>query len=264
MEESKTFSTECPGGQKDALQLSFSEIVERCSAETRTVTARTSVLETFGQAAFDAQKATNCLTSYVLSLATQSNAPRLLEGVPITIKDCIDLKGHDTTVGYSRNAFKPAQSSAAIVRLLQDAGASLVAKTTNPTGLFGAETFSDLFGYTSNPVNPGYSSGASGGGGGALLALNGAVIDVGTDIGGSLRIPAHFCGVVGMRTCVGRFPTQGCVSSAPGLEGVPITTGAMARTVGDLEVFCKGVVECRPWKYDSEVIVSIIYAGILC
>lgn len=225
--------------------------MEFCSANTD---ANTAILHTYGRAALKAQKASNCVTTSVLQIPSQTSSPRALEGVPISIKDCIDVSGYDSTVGFASNAFKPATSDSAIVRLLRDAGASFVCKTTNPTGLFGAETMSDLFGYTSNPWNPLFSSGASGGGGGALLAHGGSVIEIGTDIGGSVRIPAHFCGVVGLRTGVGRLPTQGCRGVAPGFEGIHCTTGVMARRVEDMEAFMERVIKLEPWKYDTEVI----------
>ncbi|KAF8841095.1 amidase signature enzyme [Paxillus ammoniavirescens] len=175
---------------------------------------------------------------------------RFLSGVPVSIKDCIDIEGYDTTSGYSCRVNKPATSSAAIVRLLRDAGALIHVKTTTPPGMLGLETSSDLFGRTSNPYNSKFSSGASTGGGGALLASRGSIIEIGTDIGGSIRLPAHFCGIYGMRSSIGRFPSLGTLPPMPGLEFVATTCSPMARRLDDLEEFWKRVVEMKPWDYD--------------
>jgi Asp-tRNA(Asn)/Glu-tRNA(Gln) amidotransferase A subunit family amidase len=156
-------------------------------------------------------------------------------------------------VGYSSKANHPVSSSSAIVRLLHDAGAITHVKTTVPPGLFGLETSSDLFGRTSNPYNNKFSSGASTGGGGALLACRGSVIEVGTDLGGSTRLPAHFCGIYAMRSSIGRFPSQGTLPPIPGLESLATISAPMSRRLEDLEEFWKRVVEMRPWEYDTTV-----------
>lgn len=170
--------------------------------------------------------------------------------------DSVDIAGHDTTLGYSRNADFPVNASSAIVRLLRDAGAFIHVKTTVPTGLLGLETKSDLFGRTTNPYDKERTVGATTGGGAALLACGGSKIEVGSDIGGSLRIPAHFCGIWGLKGSVGRFPTWGVRSGMPGLEGIETVAGSMAGSLDDLEEFWKRVVMAEPWRYDHTVGVS--------
>ncbi|KAI6118647.1 amidase signature domain-containing protein [Pisolithus croceorrhizus] len=217
------------------------------------------ILQAYGKKVVAAQQASNCIAAVLIPGILHSHAPQLY--LPATtdidslsIKDCIDIKGYDTTVGYSSRANKPVPSSAPIVRLLHDAGALTHVKTTVPPGLLGVETSSDLFGRTSNPYNPEYSSGASTGGGGALLAHKGSVIEIATDIGGSARLPAHWCGVYGMKSSIGRFPSWGTVSPLPGLEGVETSCSPMARRLDDLEEFWKRVVAMRPWEYDHTCI----------
>lgn len=167
--------------------------------------------------------------------------------------DTVDIAGHDTTLGYSRNVARPVAESSPIVRLLQDAGAIIHVKTAVPAGLLGLETASDVFGRTTNPYSNDRTAGASTGGGAVLLASGGSKIEIGSDIGGSVRIPAHFCGVWGMKGSVGRFPSWGVASSMAGQEGVPITTSPMAGSLADLEEFWKRVVAAEPWKYDHTV-----------
>lgn len=161
--------------------------------------------------------------------------------------------GHDTTIGFSRNAGRPVSTSSAIVRLLQDAGALIHVKTTVPTGLLGLETISNLFGLTTNPYDPERTAGASTGGGAALLAFGGSKIEIGSDVAGSVRVPAHFCGIWSLKGSVGRFPGWGVQSSMAGLEGVPIVTAPMAGSLADLEEFWKRVVSAKPWQYDHSV-----------
>lgn len=168
--------------------------------------------------------------------------------------------GHDTTVGFSRNVNRPAAESAAIVRLLQDAGALVHVKTTVPTGLIALETSSDLFGQTSNPYNKDFTSGASTGGGAALVGCGGTKIEIGTDLAGSVRIPAHFCGVWSLKGSAGRFPNWGGVSSMMGLESIPIVSSPLAGNLDDLHEFSRRVILSKPWQYDHTVSVLAIHS----
>ncbi|THH16615.1 hypothetical protein EW146_g4066 [Bondarzewia mesenterica] len=233
------------------------------------------VMSAYGKKAFAAQKATNCLSDIILPsilphTARQANGngipkrgtnavagrfekeqtDRPLAGVPISIKDCIDVAGHPSTLGYSAFSRDSVAASAPIIRLLQRAGAIVHVKTTVPAGLFGLETSSTLFGRTSNPYNSAFSPGASTGGGAALLALGGSMIELGTDIGGSVRLPAAFCGVYSMKASNGRFPATGARTSTPGSEGVQTVVSPLARRLEDLEEFWKRVMDLKPWEYD--------------
>ena len=173
--------------------------------------------------------------------------------------DTINIAGHDSTISFSRNANKPAAKSSSIVRLLQDAGALVFAKTTVPTGLLSIETYSDLFGRTVNPYSRAHTPGGSTGGGAALLACGGSKVEIGTDLAGSARIPAHFCGLWSLKGSAGRFPSWGSVSSLPGAEGVPILAAPMASSLEDLSEFWKRIVMAKPWLYDHTVRLSDLY-----
>ena len=170
----------------------------------------------------------------------------------MSLKDVVDVEGHDTTLGFSAKANKPVTSSAAITRLLRDAGALCHVKTKVPIGLLSFETTSDLFGTTTNPYNPKFSPGGSTGGGAALLAHKGSMIEIATDIGGSNRYPPAFCGLYGMRSSSGRFPSLGCQTCAPGLEGVE-SAAPIAKNIDDLREFWERVVGMKPWEYDHSV-----------
>ncbi|KAH7924937.1 amidase signature enzyme [Leucogyrophana mollusca] len=252
---------------KKVLDLSLSELVSQ--HHTGSLSTST-ILQAYGKKAVVAQKTTNCLTTVMIQEALSPKAPSsptssghttltphrqpVLAGVPVSLKDCVDIEGYDTTVGYSSKVNHPLATSASIVRLLRDAGAIMHVKTTTPTGILGIETSSDLFGRTTNPYNDKYVSGASTGGGGALLASRGSIIEIGTDIGGSVRMPAHFCGVYGMKASVGRFPGWGTVPPMPGLEAVEVSCSPMSRRLDDLEEFWKRVMQMHPWDYDHSCV----------
>ncbi|KAG8216593.1 amidase signature domain-containing protein [Butyriboletus roseoflavus] len=259
----RSFSESCTEEDNKIINLSLCELVQHHEAGTLSTSA---ILQAYGKKVVSAQKATNCLAAVTLQGSTTSKSPgsptrtdhkssaheptRLLSGVLVSVKDCIDIEGYDTTMGYSSRVNKPASSSAAIVQLLQDAGAIMHVKTTTPPGLFGLETSSDLFGRTSNPYNAKYVSGASTGGGAALLASRGSLIEITTDIGGSVRWPAHCCGVYGMRSSIGRFPSLGTFPPLPGQEFVGTSCSPMARRLDDLQEFWKRVMSMNPWNYD--------------
>ena len=122
-----------------------------------------------------------------------------------------------------------------------------------PTGLLSIETYSDLFGRTLNPYSRAHTPGGSTGGGAALLACGGSKVEIGTDLAGSSRIPAHFCGLWSLKGSAGRFPSWGTVSSLPGAEGVPILAAPMAGSLEDLSEFWKRVIMAKPWLYDHTV-----------
>lgn len=223
-------------------------------------------MHAYGKRALLAQDATNCLSDILLDNAKSSMFKRSgsLSGVVVSIKDCIDIAGYDTTLGFSSRTGKPATTSAPLIRLLRDAGAVIHVKTTVPTGLLSFETSSDVFGETLNPYNPAFSPGASTGGGAALVAYQGSVIEVGTDIGGSTRFPAAYCGVYSVKSSVGRFPSEGCVPCMEGQEASPTVTSPIARTLDDLREFWKRVVEMQPWLYDHTVRSRRSSAAVTC
>lgn len=231
----------------EILRLSLVELTERC---TDGELAPKAILDAYGKRCLAAHARTNCLADLMLDEALRSYAPnRPLSGVPVSLKDVVDIEGHDTTLGFSSKAHHPVPSSAPIVRLLQDAGALLHVKTTVPTGLLSFECKSDLSGVTTNPYNPKFSPGASSGGGAALLACGGSKIEIATDIGGSVRYPPAYCGVYGMKASSGRFPTSGLQSCAPGLDRIQAAS-PMAKSLDDLRAFWERVINMKPWEYD--------------
>ncbi len=155
--------------------------------------------------------------------------PGLLAGVPVGIKDVHPTAGIRTTWGSPTKAdFVPEEDAATVLRV-KAAGAVVIGKTNTPEYAAGANTFNDVFGATRNPWDLSKSASGSTGGGAAALAARMIALADGSDLGGSLRTPASFCGVVGLR------PTPGLVPSYPTtryFDMLPVT-GPMARDVGD-------------------------------
>jgi len=112
------------------------------------------------------------------------------------------------------------------------------------------ETFNLIFGRTLNPYNRSLTPGGSSGGEGALIALNGSPLGVGSDVGGSIRIPAAFCGIYGLRPSYGRIPYQGTANSLEGQDSVPSVLGPMSSSLGGVKAFMKAVIDMRPWSKD--------------
>jgi fatty acid amide hydrolase len=155
-------------------------------------------------------------------------------GLPITIKENLDLTGFDSTLGLEARVGQPAQADAVLVRLLREAGAIVLGKTNVPQLLLAQETVNHRWGRTKNPWDLGRSAGGSSGGEAAAIAAGYAPVGIGTDIGGSIRIPAHFCGIVGLKPTVDRWSTRGSQGASPGQEIVRAQIGPMARTTADL------------------------------
>jgi Asp-tRNA(Asn)/Glu-tRNA(Gln) amidotransferase A subunit family amidase len=98
------------------------------------------------------------------------------------------------------------------------------------------------------PITPGSRVGRQQVAAGALLAYGGSKIEIGSDFGGSIRLPAHFNGLYSIRASHGRFPETGMVSYCPGLQGIYLVTSPMAQNLEDLTEFCHRFVDLKPWK----------------
>jgi fatty acid amide hydrolase len=157
-----------------------------------------------------------------------------LAGVPITVKECLDLAGTPSTFGVPARAAVKAMSDNSYVARLRAAGAIVVAKSNVSQLLIFTETDNPVYGRTNNPWNVERSSGGSSGGEGAIIASGGSSLGLGTDIGGSVRIPAVFCGISSLRPTAGRCPDPGRASVPAGQRAVASQIGPLARSVDDL------------------------------
>ncbi|MDA1076278.1 MAG: amidase [Proteobacteria bacterium] len=157
-----------------------------------------------------------------------------LHGVPMTIKDCFDTAAVTSTWGtLGRKSFVP-DRDATIVARLKAAGAILLGKTNTPEFTLNFETHNAIHGFTHNPYNTAHSPGGSSGGAAALIAAAGTPYDIGTDYGGSIRLPAHCCGVTGIKPTSGSVPRTGMCLPPGVLTDHLSHVGPLARSVADL------------------------------
>ena len=163
----------------------------------------------------------------------QGNLAGPLHGLPVTIKDNIDIAGTDSTLGLRSRQNQPALVDAPVVKLLREAGAIILGKTNIPQLLLAQETDNALFGVTNNPWDLTRVPGGSSGGEAAAVASGMSPLGFGTDIGGSIRIPCHFCGVAGIKMTLDRWSNRGSSTAIPGQELVRSQVGPIARRVSD-------------------------------
>jgi len=165
-----------------------------------------------------------------------------LYGLPVGIKDVTEVAGLRTTYGSPLYADNVPDEDALIVKRLREAGAIILGKTNTPEFAAGGNTFNEVFGRTRNPWDTDLSAGGSTGGGAAALATGMIAIAEGTDLGGSLRIPASFCGVVGLRPSPGLVPTWPTHYLWDDLQ----VTGTMGRTAEDIALVLDAVSGASP------------------
>jgi Asp-tRNA(Asn)/Glu-tRNA(Gln) amidotransferase A subunit family amidase len=159
-----------------------------------------------------------------------------LHGVTISIKSCIDVAGWPCPAGSRLRADYVASEDAVLVSRLRAAGAMLIGNTNVPEFLMAYETDNALSGRTSNPWELSRSAGGSSGGEAAAIASGCSMGGVGSDGGGSVRVPAHFCGISGLKPTPGRIPGTGHFPRAAGAFAWLGVVGPMARTVADVRV----------------------------
>ncbi len=180
-----------------------------------------------------------------------------LHGVPITLKDSHNTEGVVTTGGTKgRTSFVPDKDSIVAARL-RGAGAILLGKTNTPELTMSAETDNLIYGTTNNPYNVARTPGGSSGGAGAIIASGGSPLDMGSDTGGSIRYPAHFCGIAGLKPTSGRVPRTGhIVPYGLGATDAFTTIGPMSRFVEDL-ILALPIVSGVDWRDPAMVPMSI-------
>lgn len=169
---------------------------------------------------------------------------RPLHGLPVGIKDVTPVAGLRTTFGSPLYSDYVPKEDALVVRRLKEAGAIILGKTNCPEFAAGGNTFNEIFGRTRNPWNPKLSAGGSTGGGAAGLATGMIALAEGTDLGGSLRIPASFCGLVGLRPSVGLAPTY----PSDYLWDTLQVTGPVARTAEDVALMLEAICGSSPFS----------------
>lgn len=175
-----------------------------------------------------------------------------LHGLPFSVKDIFDTQGIISSAGLEERADFIPQQDAVVVKRLKDAGAILLGKTNCPPEGAGGESVNLVYGATRNPYNLDCSPGGSSGGEAAILAAGGSPLGLGSDSGGSIRLPAHYCGIAGLRPTSGRVPATGAYGLPGGLSDPRSQIGPMARYVEDLALLLP-IISGEDWS-DSSVI----------
>lgn len=214
------------------------------------------ILLAFGKQALVVQSKTNCLTEVMIkdaeTWAENANLKGPLAGIPISLKDHILVKGYDATVGFSSLAFNPREDGET-TELVRRAGAVPYVKTNIPITMMAIEGYNDMFGRTTNWHNSKYAPGGSSQGEASLIAGGGSRIGIGSDIGGSVRVPAAFSGICSLKFSTRRWPMDGDLMSG-GYEAVEPTTSPMAKTLIDLRYYIESIIGMEPWKTDYGLI----------
>jgi amidase len=177
-----------------------------------------------------------------------------LHGLPVSLKDSLNIKGIDTTNGFTGLIDKPAKEDAELVKILRSLGAVLYAKTSVPQASFAAETANNIIGYTTNAQNRHLSSGGSSGGEGALIAMRGSVVGFGSDIGGSIRQPAALNGLYGLKPSFHRLPIEGVNRVMEGQDLIPFSWGPLSSSPEGLTILMKAILGQEPWVTDPHVV----------
>lgn len=184
----------------------------------------------------------------------QAGTARPLEGLPYSVKDCINQRGLDATAGLAVRCFKPCDEDAVVVSILRQDGGIPFVRTNIPQSLLLPESSCAHWGTTQNPYSRDRTAGGSSGGEASLIAAGGSPLGIGSDIGGSLRIPAHFCGITCLKPTPRRMSRHGMVACrttpTTGQEHIIPTCGPMGRCVGDVTLMMESWVNQRMWDAD--------------
>ncbi|KAF2667159.1 acetamidase [Microthyrium microscopicum] len=247
-------------------------IVEQTSSGNWTVTK---VVTAFCHRAALAHQLTNCLHEIFFDqaiadaklldekFASGAGPVGPLYGLPVSFKDQFHVHGVETTMGYVgwidtfegiKGTGKEKTTESELVREIRLLGGVPFCKTSLPHTVMSMETWNHIVGSTLNPHNRLMSTGGSSGGEGALIAMRGSPIGFGTDIGGSIRIPAAFNGLFGIRPSFGRLPYVGAANSMPGQNTIPSVCGPLAPTARSIKLMMQAALTQEPWLHDPAVV----------
>lgn len=191
------------------------------------------------------------------SAFTAGGALGPLHGLPVTIKDTINTKGLRTTYGSRLRAEHVPDRDATVVARLKAAGAIILGKTNTPEMAIPYETNNPVFGRTNNPHGLNRTAGGSSGGEAAAIAAHLSPAGIGSDLSGSIRVPAHFCGIAGLKPTTGRVPMDGHVPEVTGTLSLGACSGPMARCVADLDLLYTVIAQLRADETRSDRLRSM-------
>ncbi|WYZ37087.1 hypothetical protein EsH8_II_000593 [Colletotrichum jinshuiense] len=177
-----------------------------------------------------------------------------LHGIPISVKEHIGMGGHITHAGFVSKIVNVPLEDALSIQILKKAGAVIHVRTNQPQSLMHLDCNNNITGLTLNPHNLLLSPGGSSGGEGVSVGAKCSVIGVGTDIGGSIRIPAAFNGCYGLRPTALRVPNLGNFGITSGQESIRGVVGPLGQSIDDLNLFMGAVLSAEPWDTETMLV----------
>ncbi|KAL5007167.1 hypothetical protein ScPMuIL_015973 [Solemya velum] len=218
------------------------------------------VLRAYQSKAIEVTKDLNCVVEPIWEAEEQAIACDFmtgkkspLHGIPVSLKENYHVQGYDSTGGMAKFIDCPQPDDNVIVKTLKEQGAIPFMRTNLPQTMMVYESSNPIYGETRNPHDPKRGPGGSSSGEGCLIGAGGSVLGFGTDIGGSLRIPAHMCGVCCLKPTVGRISTEGTHEVHKGATLVPGATGPLSRDVDGLVLAMKSLLVSHMFELDRSV-----------
>ncbi|KAM8930075.1 vitamin D3 hydroxylase-associated protein-like isoform 2-T2 [Pelodytes ibericus] len=238
------------------LSLPLLELVEQLKKGSVTPE---SALYVYIEKALEVNKELNCLTDFLpeceaqLQEVKKQSEKGLLYGVPISLKDHVGYKGHDSHCGLVHFLGVLEKEDSVIVQVVKKQGAIPFVKTNVPQSMINFDCSNSIYGQTVNPHNHKKTSGGSSGGEAALIAGGGAILGIGTDVLGSIRMPCSFCGICGLKPSGNRLSSLGFSTPVSGMKSAIMMPGPMAKDVDSLALFMKAVLCEDMFRLDPTV-----------
>ncbi|KAL3831430.1 hypothetical protein ACJMK2_023181 [Sinanodonta woodiana] len=218
------------------------------------------VLAAYQTKAQEVNERLNCITEPILeaeadakSLDERTEKEGLLYGIPVSLKENFQLKGYDSTMGLVNLIGQLWEEDAVLIKVLKRQGAIPFVRTNIPQIMMTYECSNPIYGRTNNTYDATRTPGGSTGGEAALIAAGGSIIGFGSDIGGSIRVPSHFCGCYGLKTTLGRFSRKGTTSLNQGQTLVSGTIGPMARDLDGLVLATRAMLCDYMFELDRSI-----------
>ncbi|XP_043819122.1 fatty-acid amide hydrolase 1-like [Dromiciops gliroides] len=254
----QAFRRQNPGlDEESVLALSLAQLVQKLKSQE--LSPEVALYSYLGKA-WEVTKEINCVTNYLgdckaqlAEVVRQPEAGGLLYGVPVSLKECLQYKDQDSSLGLCQNVGFPATEDSVVVQVLKKQGAIPFVQTNVPQSMFSFDCSNPLFGRTLNPRNYAKSPGGSSGGEGALIAGGGSILGLGTDIGGSIRFPAAFCGICGLKPTSGRISKRGLKNCVNGQLAVITSVGPLAKDVDSLALCLRALLSEDMFHLDPTV-----------
>uniref|UniRef100_A0A8V1AEF4 Fatty-acid amide hydrolase 1 n=1 Tax=Gallus gallus TaxID=9031 RepID=A0A8V1AEF4_CHICK len=253
----RRFKQENPGTQTaHILSLTMVELAEKLKEGSL---SPESVLYSYMGKALEVNREVNCVIDFIhgcedqLQKVKQQKEKGLLYGIPVSIKDHIDCKGHVSSAGLVKFLGQVKEEDSVIVQVLKSQGAIPFVKTNIPQTMINYDCSNLIFGQTLNPLNHQKTPGGSSGGEGALIAGGGSLLGIGSDVAGSIRLPSSFCGLCGLKPTGFRISKLGVISPITGMNSVIGMLGPIARDVDSLALCMKALLCEEMFRLDPTV-----------